>query len=59
MKNTTKRYVVFSKSTQKKTGTFKSIKKFATREAARDYKRTENRLREWGILDVVSGNTVR
>lgn len=59
MKNTTKRYIVFSKKATSKNGTYKSIKKFTTREEARTYKRDENRLREWGIFDVVTGNTVR
>lgn len=59
MKNTNKRYVVFSKKANTKSGTIKSIRKFETREAARTYKRTENRLREWGIFDVISGNFVR
>ena len=57
--NTQKNYVVFSKSSFEKSGTIKSVKKFATREEARNFKRQSNKLRDWGIFNVVTGAVVR
>lgn len=57
--NTTNRYVVFSKKSFEKTGSIKASRKFATREQAREWKRTQANGRTWGIYDVVAGHTVR
>lgn len=58
--NTTKnRYIVFSKKTFSKTGAIKASRKFATREQARQFKRSQENGRTWGIYDIVSGATVR
>lgn len=57
--NTNKPYVVFSKTSFEKSGTIKSIKSFSTREAARQHKRASNKLRDWGIFNVVTGRTIR
>lgn len=56
MKN---RYFVFSKSTWKKTGTVKAIKRFQTRDEARNYKRTKEKLGTWGIWDTMFERAVR
>lgn len=49
-----KRYVIFNKKTEAVTN-----RKFSTREAARNYKRSCAKPRNWGIMDVVSGSYIR
>lgn len=56
---TKNRYLTFSRKTLAKTGEVKPRAKFATREAAREWKRSQESIRNWGIYDVVTGKAVR
>jgi hypothetical protein len=59
MTNTKNRYAIFSKKTFNKTGTMKFSRKFTTRDAAREWKRTQTEARSFGIYDVVRGVAIR
>ena len=57
MSNT--RYYVYSKRTLDRTGDAKVLKNAATREAAREYKRTKSDPTAYGIMDRWYGESVR
>ena len=57
--NTNTRYVIFNKKTAAKTGVMKFSRKFQTRSAARDFKRSTTAPMAWGIYDVVRGVAIR
>lgn len=59
MKTNETRYVIFNKKTAAKTGTMKFSRKFQTRSAAREYKRSCATPTSWGIYDVVRGVAIR
>lgn len=59
MKTTNTRYMIFNKKTFNKTGTVKFSRKFATRDAAREFKRSTSAPSNWGIYDVVRGIAIR
>lgn len=52
-----KRWAVFSRNTFAKTGTIKTSRTFASRDAAREFKRTKNF--NYGIYDTVNMTVVR
>lgn len=53
------RYFVFSKRSYERTGIAKPMKNVATREEARDYKRSQSNPVAYGIMDRWAGETVR
>lgn len=59
MASSNSRYFIFSKNSYERTGVAKALKNAATREDARDYKRSQQRPSAFGIWDRFAGEAVR
>lgn len=59
MSSTQTRYYLYSKSALERSGVAKPLKNEATREAAREYKRSAANPSNLGIMDRWSGESVR
>lgn len=57
--STSTRYYIYSKRSAERNGVAKPIKNVATREAAREYKRSQSNPTAYGIMDRWYGESIR